>query len=224
VPSVEVPAPDLPAHPWPAEPARDDFDSPELGIHFQTLRVPADESWLSLSERPGWLRLRGRESLASRHDQSLVARRVQGFEVEAATCLEFDPEDFQQMAGLVCYYDTSKHYYLHVSRDEQLGKCLGIIACNSGEHEEPLSERISVDGWPHVWLKAELRRSELRFFFSRDGRDWQPAGGALDATRLSDEYPGEGSFTGAFVGLAAQDLSGRRLHADFDFFEYRTHS
>jgi xylan 1,4-beta-xylosidase len=220
-PAVEVPAPDLPAHPWPAEAARDDFDAPKLGLHFQTLRAPPDESWLSLSERPGWLRLRGRESLSSRHDQSLAARRVQAFDVEAITCGEFEPEDFQQMAGLVCYYDTSKHFYLRVSRDETIGKCLGILACNSGKVEEPLSAETSIEGWPRVWLKAQLCRAELRFYYSPDGRDWHPAGGALDATRLSDEYPGEGSFTGAFVGLAAQDLSGRQRAADFDFFEYR---
>jgi len=29
------------------------------------------------------------------------------------------------------------------------------------------------------------------------------------------------SFTGAFSGLCCQDLSGERLHADFDYFEYR---
>ncbi|MDP8919323.1 MAG: hypothetical protein M3O00_10615, partial [Pseudomonadota bacterium] len=30
-----------------------------------------------------------------------------------------------------------------------------------------------------------------------------------------------GSFTGAFVGMAAHDLTGRALPADFDFFSYR---
>jgi xylan 1,4-beta-xylosidase len=27
-------------------------------------------------------------------------------------------------------------------------------------------------------------------------------------------------FTGAFVGMCAQDLTGRRLAADFDYFDY----
>jgi xylan 1,4-beta-xylosidase len=27
-------------------------------------------------------------------------------------------------------------------------------------------------------------------------------------------------FTGAFLGICCQDLSGRRRHADFDWFEY----
>jgi xylan 1,4-beta-xylosidase len=29
------------------------------------------------------------------------------------------------------------------------------------------------------------------------------------------------NFTGAFVGMACQDMSGVGRHADFDWFEYR---
>ena len=49
-----------------------------------------------------------------------------------------------------------------------------------------------------------------------------PAGPPLDASVISDEGGrGEhGSFTGAFVGLAAFDTSGRACPADFAFFAY----
>jgi beta-xylosidase len=50
---------------------------------------------------------------------------------------------------------------------------------------------------------------------------------ALDATSiLSDEatLPGLPNFTGAFVGMACQDLAGASRPADFDFFEYRERS
>jgi xylan 1,4-beta-xylosidase len=42
-----------------------------------------------------------------------------------------------------------------------------------------------------------------------------------DASILSDEHAVPCAFTGNFVGIACQDLGGRRLHADFDWFEYR---
>lgn len=42
-----------------------------------------------------------------------------------------------------------------------------------------------------------------------------------DASILSDEHALPCSFTGNFVGIACQDLSGRPRHADFDWFEYR---
>ena len=31
--------------------------------------------------------------------------------------MEFEPDHFQQMAGLVCYYNSAKFHYLYVSRD-----------------------------------------------------------------------------------------------------------
>ena len=45
----------------------------------------------------------------------------------------------------------------------------------------------------------------------------------LDASLLSDEAgkTEHGNFTGAFVGMACQDTSGRARHADFHFFRYR---
>ena len=52
LPEVELPAPEeLPSHPWPATPERDDFDVPALGLDWATLRIPADPSWLSLTAR-----------------------------------------------------------------------------------------------------------------------------------------------------------------------------
>jgi xylan 1,4-beta-xylosidase len=49
---------------------------------------------------------------------------------------------------------------------------------------------------------------------------WLPQ--QLDASILSDEAttPGLPNFTGAFVGMACQDLAGTSKTADFDFFEY----
>ena len=76
-----------------------------------------------------------------------------------------------------------------------------------------------------VYLRADVDAEKLRFFYSRDGKDWKQLGPVLDASILSDEYcthypnPGWG-FTGAFVGLCCQDLTGRKKHADFDYFEY----
>ena len=52
---------------------------------------------------------------------------------------------------------------------------------------------------------------------------WQWLPEQFDASILSDEAtaPGAPNFTGAFVGVACQDMSGTAQTADFDFFEYR---
>jgi xylan 1,4-beta-xylosidase len=45
----------------------------------------------------------------------------------------------------------------------------------------------------------------------------------FDASILSDEaqMPGSPNFTGAFVGMACQDMAGTAAPADFDHFTYR---
>jgi xylan 1,4-beta-xylosidase len=219
LPDVHVQAPDLPPHPWPATPARDDFEGEVLSAQWATLRVPADPSWLSLTERPGWLRLRGRESPSSLHEQSLVAQRLQSFRVRVETRLDFTPTRFSQMAGLVCWYDTRMFYYLRVSHDEEEGRVLGIVLMDDGTYDELEESQIAIDDWSAVYLRAEIEYAKLQFFGSRDGDHWRAIGPVLDASKLSDDY-GQGlHFTGAMVGLAAHDVAGQRATADFDYFD-----
>jgi xylan 1,4-beta-xylosidase len=219
-PAVAVPAPGLPAHPFPADSVRDDFDSERLSGHFATLRVPPDDRWLSLTDRPGYLRLRGRESLSSRHSQSLVAQRLQAFQAEAVTCVEFEPDSFQQMAGLICIYDVCNWFYLRISHDETLGKSLRIAQCIKGKYDEPGDSDVSIDGWLRCYLKASFNHAALQFAYSPDGGVWTEIGVRLDAGLLSDEQATPLGFTGTFIGICAQDLAGTMKSADFDFFEY----
>ena len=220
LPRSHVAAPQLAPHPWPKVSARDDFNAPTLSLEWQSLRVPVQESWLTLKDRPGFLRLRGRESPLSKHQQSLVARRLQAFEAQATTCLEFAPVHFQQMAGLMAYYDTRHWTYLRVSRDETLGKTLTLLACDAGGYSEPLEREISIEGWERVYLRVHFQRQTYRFAYSRDGQAWNWLEPEFESYKLSDDYCGGLAFTGTFIGLCAQDLAGTRLHADFDFFEY----
>ena len=102
IPHVEVTAPDVEPNPFTADAARVDFDAPNLPIDFQWLRSPWPEELWSLSARPGHLRLYGRESPGSLFRQALVARRQQAHCYSASTRIDFEPEHFQQMAGLIC--------------------------------------------------------------------------------------------------------------------------
>ncbi len=227
-PQVEVAAPALPEHRFPAEPAVEHFDGDKVSIHYSTLREPLAEEWATLSERPGYLRMRGRESLYSQHRQSLVARRQQSFTASFETVVEFEPETYQQLAGLIYYYNTKNYYYLWISRDEELGKCIGIMSSNRGVYDEPLAMPVSIEGSERCYLKASIRNEALQFHYSRDGEAWQPIGPVLDSSIVSDENAElvkdgialDQGFTGAFLGVCVQDLSGRQKHADFDYFKY----
>lgn len=224
VPQTCVPAPELPPHVFPDPPARQDFDSPALPMEFQWLRSPWPEELFSLTERPGYLRLYGRETIGSLFRQALVARRWQSHCFSAMTEMEFEPESFQQMAGLVCYYNNSKFHYLYVSRDEELGKHIRVMSCLPDQVQsdaftppEPLPEGVPVQ------LRVEVDFERLYFAYRIPGSEWRRMPGPLDASILSDEAaaPGTPNFTGAFVGVCCQDMSGAGRPADFDYFEYR---
>jgi len=219
-PSTMVPAPQgVGAHLWPLSPTRDDFDAPQLDASWSALRGPIDESWASLTARPGWLRLRGRESLHSLFFQSLVAKRLIEHRCTVQTQLEFRPTHFTQSAGLVCTYDTRTHFYLRVTHDETRGRVLGVVFTDDGTYGELAESLVEVNDWPVCHLRAEIDGARLQFSASRDGIAWQAIGPVLDASKLSDDYGAGLHFTGAFAGLCAQDLGGNGVIAEFASFE-----
>jgi xylan 1,4-beta-xylosidase len=223
LPSVVVAAPDLPAHAFAKEPRRDDFDTGTLPAAFQWLRTPLPDELFSLTERPGYLRLFGRDSIGSVFRQSLVARRQDSHCFGASTRLEFEPEHFQQAAGLVCYYGGAKFHYLYVSHDEAMGKHLRVMSALPDQVQaDAFSAPLAVPPGQPIELRVEVDQERLLFAYRLDGSGWQWLPQQLDASALSDEAtaPGAPNFTGAFVGLACQDTSGAACPADFDWFEY----
>ena len=226
LPTPETPAPNLPAHAFAARPAREDFDEAALPIDFQWLRSPRPHELFSLTARPGCLRLFGRETLGSWFNQSLVARRQTAHCYSASTIIEFEPEHFQQSAGLVCYYNSAKFHYLHISHDEADGKYLRVMTCSTDSPQtDAFTPPIALPSASRVELRAEIDCERLRFGFrvEQKDREWRWLPQLFDASILSDEatIPGQPNFTGAFVGMACQDMSGGGRHADFDWFEYR---
>ncbi|MEM6803187.1 MAG: glycoside hydrolase family 43 protein [Bacteroidota bacterium] len=225
LPRKEVDLPDSEEYPFPATPIRDDFDSDKLSIHFQSLRIPMTADWMSLTQRPGFLRLIGRESLSSFHYQSLLARRVQEKHIRAATLLEFEPENYQQMAGLVCYYNTYHWHYVYIY-GEGGEKWLSIISCDKHQVSEALEAPICLTAKKRIVLEVDFEGADLQFFWKQEKGSRNKIGPLLDGSILSDDYVQDAehryrpAFTGAFVGICCQDLSGRKLHADFDWFEY----
>lgn len=210
-PQQQVAAPDLPLHAWPELPSRLPFDS----IHYATPRIPSEH----VKREADCLKLHGSESLESCFDQAMLARRLSCQQVTATTQLQFAPTSFQQMAGLVVYYNTYLFHYLYLSYDEQIGCCLQIHSCDDGKSSFPLgADPVPVPAG-QLTLRAKLDSTELRFAWSTDGTQFEVIPQVLDASILSDDYGVHWGFTGTFIGLACQDLTGARQAATFDFLE-----
>ena len=224
VPRSEVEAPALAQYEFPRTPEHEGFDQERLPVDFQWLRSPNPDDLFSLTARPGCLRLYGAETIGSMFRQALVARRQQSHCYGAATAIDFEPETYQQTAGLVCYYNGSKFHYLYLSRDEVLGRHIRVMSClPDAVQSDVFGEAVAIPDGIRVHLRVEVDYERLLFAFRMEGGDWQWLPGPLDASILSDEAgpPGNPNFTGAFVGMCCQDLAGTRRAADFDHFEYR---
>ncbi len=202
---------------------RYEFDGPDLAPDFQWLRTPHPEALFSLSQRPGHLTLFGRETIGSHFEQSLVARRQTAFRYEATTILDYDPRHFQQSAGLVCYYNATKFHYCYISYDAAIGRHLRVISALPDPNcPETLSD-ICLLPAGRIELRVRSDGESLAFAYRGEGAGaWTELEERFDATLLSDEatFPGLPGFTGTFVGMACQDMSGQACPAHFDWFEY----
>jgi len=141
--------------------------------------------------------------------------------VEIQTTIDYKPENFQQMAGLILYYDTNDYVYLRITDHEEKGKCLGILESKHGVYDELLDEEIPLPNDAICKMKATINQERLFFSYSLDGNNWSAIGEEIDISHLSDEDADYIRFTGAFVGVCAQDLSGGKKHADFKDFSYK---
>ena len=196
--------------------------------------LPKDFQWLRTPERErifeaggGRLRLFGRESIGSWFEQALVARRQTHFSYDAEVTLDFSPSDERQIAGLTAYYGRYNFHYLTVTAHSDGKRELLIMSSAASHPDGNLDLSVAPVPIPNdgsVRLKLEIRGPALQFFCAL-GRDaWTRIGPVLDASTLSDErgpHGEHGNFTGAFVGVAASDLNGTALQADFSDFVYR---
>jgi xylan 1,4-beta-xylosidase len=190
---------------------------------FQWLRTPKPERIFSLIERPGHLRLFGRETIGSHFEQALVARRQTAFRYDVRTLIDYEPEHFQQAAGIVAYYNSTKYHFLQITAGDAGEKLIEVLSVlPHGEGQSLMTPAILVPSGP-IELRAVVDHEELRFAFRAEGAgEWTWLPQHFDASILSDEVTLAGlpNFTGAFVGMACQDMSGSGHPADFRYFHY----
>lgn len=201
-----------------------EFTEQELPDYFQSLREPLGDH-MSLTERPGYLRLYGQQSIASLHSQTIVARRWQSTCFRAGTVMEFRPVNYNQMAGLTCFYNTENYMYAYMAYDEDRGcRILDVLVCDQKQTRVSLGEnRISVpDQAERICLAVEVDRERLQFYYGWEEDSLMPLGEMLPADHLSDDYIRNSAlvFTGSMVGICVQDLYDHSAYADFDRFYY----
>ena len=158
-----------------------------------------------MSQRKGYLRLIGKESLNSFHHQSLVARRLQHFNVEVITEVEFNPKTLLQMAGLVFYYNTGHYHYANITANYDGSKQYLSIVTADNYSMEFQEELVEVTAAKKIHFMGKLSGAQLQFLYALDqGNHFHQLGKPLDASILSDDYVQQGEFT---TDQHSQDVS-----------------
>ena len=213
----EVQAPDLPLHPWPQPPERDDFDSPCLASGWVHIRNP-EPSQYSLSERPGWLRLHGgAATLQSREPVASVLRRQTEAACRAETLLEFQPGHDGDEAGLTVLMNNSHHYCAFITK--QHGRLVVGLRLQVGDITHICASRDLPDSDASFRLAVEADEIHYRFSVSCTDARLEELGLGL-VRHLSTEVAG--GFTGTMIGLyATGNAKPSARPADFAWFDYK---
>ena len=230
---VQVPETGLPEVVYPPIPARDDFDeapaNAQPDCHGNALLAPwyyapriMPSTFVDLTSRPGWLRMRGQESRTSLNSVSILARKLTSVHVQVTTKMDFSPSVHKESAGLILYYDNMNYVNLRKYRSDSLGQsAISVLSLENGERTEFLNTRTPVPDTP-IWLRLTIDGRRSRFSYSLDGENYQHIGRVFDTTKFSDEFCKYGEFTGTMVGITCADKVFHRKCADFGFFEMVT--
>jgi beta-xylosidase len=219
--TATLPAPKLPAQPWPTEPARDDFDATNLALRWCFVRNPAERDY-SLAERPGWLRLHGSPvTLNDEQSPTFLGRRQTELNCRLATKLDFQPQQTNEEAGLTLRGNERNHLDIVVTlADGQ--RQVGLRKILAGQLSEPVAWHELPAG--DVVLSVKATPLNYEFFYQAAGGPEIRLGTGqtrdLSTEMLSSQQGGHFNFTGVVAGLFASG-NGRAstAPADFDWFE-----
>ncbi len=206
----------------------DAFDGPSLPLYWNYLRNP-DLTRYSLSERPGYLRLKGiAVNLGALDSPTWVGRRQQHHEMTATTRLHFEPQVDGEEAGLSALMNETHRIEIAVTREAGarvaiVRRTIGSISLVVARHVLPAT------GPVELCIQAVTPRVEG----ARPGWGAEPiyalsvavAGQAPVRLATSEmRYLGTevaGGFTGVYLGMYATGNGQACVTpADFEWFRY----
>ncbi|MBN1130912.1 MAG: family 43 glycosylhydrolase [Chitinispirillaceae bacterium] len=209
----EYPAPNLPQHVWEKEPVRDNFDSTGLRLPWNFVRNPRVSDW-SLTDRPGFLRLKGGlYNFTLKQPLAFVCRRQTAFAMSAAAKLSFMPTASNEEAGLVVRGNDKNHYDLLITLHENKRSVMfrKVLAGTATE----TTYREIADG--DIILCIGATELSYQFSYQEEGETAVHLGTALTKDLSTEVIQG---FTGVFIGMYLSG-NGRSCAnpADFDWFD-----
>lgn len=184
----------------------DDFDGTTLGPQWQWNHSPRDSHW-SLSERPGWLRLKAGVPINDGgfwNAANTISQRLMGKHGGTVTAkVDISGVRPGQQAGL-CHH--SGQYVL-----------LGVAVADDGRRHLVFNREGNVTQGPLtaadvLYLRTDMHGSTATFSYSMDGKHWQSFG---------EQFPIKfGRWRGDRIGFYCWNDKQEAGHIDIDWFAY----
>ncbi|MGN8645960.1 glycoside hydrolase family 43 protein [Gracilibacillus sp. HCP3S3_G5_1] len=211
----EMAFPSLPEYKWPALPHSDSFEAEQLDYRWNFLRTPRGEFW-SLTERPGYLRLKAKpETIMEEENPAFIGRRQQHINFFAQTVMEFEPKTEHESAGLVLLQNHHFQFRVEVFLEGDQ-TFIRLIRREAGEDEALVKQQVDKD---KLYLKVEAYGQDYSFFYTTKPFNWRILAENVDGRILSTDVAD--GFVGAYIGMyCSGNGKATSNHADFDWFEY----
>ena len=210
-------------------PVRHGFNTQDLDINFNFMRNIDKNDW-SLTDKSGYLTLYttsknidGSAVLDSKGQNgeapSWAGIRQVDKEMLATTCVDFQPNNSTEVAGLTVVNTTDKKDYGTSTNIEFVVKkdTSGRKVVIDVQGEEISSKKITDQGT--VYLQAKCVKGEYIFLYSSDNNNFEEVG-KIDCEKGLNKI----KYTGIYIGLYAsgRGITDLRTPAYFDWFEYRS--
>lgn len=188
---------------------------PALPLVWQWNHNPDNKLW-SVTDRSGYLRLKtGRVDTSFLLARNTLTQRTIGPACAGSTALDvshLQPGDFAGLGVL------QKRYGLVGVQASQGAKAIVMV---SAESEKPVELQRLPLTQDKVYFRIACdfkdRRDVATFFYSLDGKSWQPVGGPLKMAYTLPHFMG---YRFGLFNYATQSAGG---YADFDYFHIEDH-
>ncbi len=188
----------------------DDFDDVNLDLVWQWNHNPDNNNW-SLTERPGYLRLRtGKISESILDARNTLTQRTFGPHCSGIVALDISQMNAGDYTGLAA---LQKNYGFVGVKMSDSGKSIVMV---DGSLENPLEVESVPLTQERIYLKVECdfkdQRDQAYFYYSLNGEEWVAIGHPLQMSYTLPHFMG---YRFALFNYATKTKGG---HVDFDYF------
>jgi len=202
-------------NPLPIEPVRDDFDANKLAFKWNYDRYPVKENY-SLTERPGYLRMRDSVLTGAKSGaHTFVGRRQQHTDFSAATCIDFNPQQDNEEAGLTVFQTGTFHYDVAIKRVDGVRSV--IVRRTIGTLSAIVASEALKDG--PVVLEVHGSKDVYTLGYYQGTQKFKPL--ATGESRLLSTWIADICVGGYLAMYTTGNGKSSKTPADFDWFDYK---